>query len=157
MDCLSLFWPRRVASHGPWKERPKKTTLGSEDRGDRLMPAASSEAAVLSASDRSGFEGALYGFAGALQGLRARSVHLTGLLRHCSRRALHRLTVLHRIGEAVVVRIHLDHFELGDGRVGVRHLDRHRRQHLSCDLLRRTAASVEGEDAVVRIEVSYAD
>src|SRR5262245_25401417 len=28
-------------SHGPWKERPKKTTLGSGDRGDRLLPAAS--------------------------------------------------------------------------------------------------------------------
>src|SRR4029077_2827203 len=63
------FWLRRVASHGPWKERPKKTTLGSGDRGARLMPAASSEAALLSASDRSGFEPALYGFGRALQGL----------------------------------------------------------------------------------------
>jgi hypothetical protein len=40
MDCLSFFKLRREASHGPWKERPKKTTLGSGDRGDRLLPAA---------------------------------------------------------------------------------------------------------------------
>src|SRR5262249_28351496 len=35
------FKLRRQASHGPLKERPKKTTLGSGDRGDRLMPGAS--------------------------------------------------------------------------------------------------------------------
>src|SRR5688572_8952710 len=70
MGCLSFFMTRREASHGPWKERPKKTTLGSGDRGDRRLPAASNEAALLSASDRSGFEPALYGFARALQGLR---------------------------------------------------------------------------------------
>src|SRR5206468_12388888 len=79
------FGLRRVAPHGPWKERPKETTLGSGDRGDRLMPAASSEAALLSASDRSGFERALYGFAGALQGLRARLGRRVRLLWHCSR------------------------------------------------------------------------
>src|SRR6476620_4827117 len=151
MDCLSfvlaparsLSWALegKAQEDNPWERR----------QGRPAYACRSSEAALLSASDRSGFEGALYGFAGALQGLRARSVHLTGLLRNCSRRALHRLAVLHRIGEAVVVRIHLDHFELGDRRIRVRDLDRHRRQHLTCDLLRRSAASVEGEDAVVRI------
>src|SRR5262245_40946717 len=113
------------------------------------MPAASSEAALLSASDRSGFERALYGFAGTLQGLRARSGVVTGLLRHCPRRTPHGLAVLQRIGKAVVVRMNLDHFELGDRRIRVRHLDRNRRQHLSLHLLRRTAASVKGENAVV--------